>query len=80
VNSDGTMVMSILEKNYPVIGNLRIIMDQKSISVKALSEKSGIAVDVLEKILYNKKVIEPFETVLLAKALETDVNALFKEP
>ncbi|MBQ9425918.1 MAG: helix-turn-helix transcriptional regulator [Erysipelotrichaceae bacterium] len=72
--------MSILEKNYPVIGNLRIIMDQKSISVKALSEKSGIAVDVLEKILYNKKVIEPFETVLLAKALETDVNALFKEP
>ena len=72
--------MSILEKNYPVIGNLRIIMDQKGISVKALSEKSGIAVDVLEKILYNKKVIEPFETVLLAMALETDVNTLFKEP
>ena len=72
--------MTILEKNYPVIGNLRIIMKRQDISIEGLSVKSGIASDVLEKILANKKVIEPFQTVLLAKALNIDVNALFKEP
>ena len=72
--------MKILEKNYPVIGNLRIIMRKQDISVEELSKNSGIAAEDLEKILSNKKVIEPFHTILLAKALNVDVNALFQEP
>ena len=72
--------MSITEKNYPVVGNIWIIMKKKDISLKELSEKSGITVDVLEKILYNKKVAVPFETLKIMKALKTDAVALYKEP
>ncbi len=72
--------MTIFEKNYPVIGNLRIIIIKQGITLEELSAKSTIDVDELEKMLYNKKVIQPRETALLAKALGVDVNALFKEP
>ena len=55
-------------------------MRKQDISVEELSKNSGIAAEDLEKILSNKKVIEPFHTILLAKALNVDVNALFQEP
>lgn len=67
----------ISQKNYPFTENLLEYMKRNDVSEEELSEKSGIAIDDLRKILRNRKVVGLDEMVLLAKALQTDMNTLF---
>ncbi len=67
----------ISRKNYPFTENLLEYMKRNDVSEEELSEKSGIAIDDLRKILRNRKVVGLDEMVLLAKALQTDMNTLF---
>ena len=54
-------------------------MEEREICVDELSEKSGIICNDLEKILADKKVINPYEIACIAGALGLEVNDLFRE-
>ncbi len=69
----------ICERNHPVVKNIRKAMEEREICVDELSEKSGIICNDLEKILADKKVINPYEIACIAGALGLDVNDLFRE-
>ena len=51
----------ICERNHPVVKNIRKAMEEREICIDELSEKSGIICNDLEKILADKKVINPYE-------------------
>ncbi len=65
--------------NYPVAKNICLIISDKGLKQKAVAEKAGLPIQAFNKMLNGRRLIKIPNILMIANALEVDINALFAD-
>lgn len=65
--------------NYPVAKNVCSIISDKGLKQKAVAEKAGLPIQAFNEMLNGRRLIKIPNILMIAGALEVDVNALFAD-
>lgn len=65
--------------NYPVAENVCLIISNKGLKQKAVAEKAGLPIQAFNEMLNGRRLIKIPNILMIASALDVDVNTLFAE-
>ena len=63
--------------NYPVAKNVCSIISDKGLKQKAVAKKAGLPIQAFNEMLNGRRRIKIPNILMIADALDVDVNALF---
>lgn len=65
--------------NYPVAKNVCSIISNKGLKQKAVAKKAGLPIQAFNEMLNGRRLIKIPNILMIADALEVDINALFAD-
>lgn len=69
---------NIVNYNNPVASNITKIINKKGLKYKIVAEKSNLTPQAFCNLLNGRRTLKASEVVNIAKALDVEVNELFK--
>ncbi len=71
--------MNVLESNKHLSTNIQKVIAEKELKQLAVANKADFSATAFSAMLNGRKMIKPCDALVIAKALDVDMNELYKE-